>query len=111
MEHAGRPAPATFADADAHLASTLDNLDGAPNYADWIFSLIRPHLGARVLEVGAGHGTFTERLAPWSEHLVAGDLSPRCVDELTQRFQGDDRVTVYKGGIGDAAADGPYDTA
>ena len=54
---------ADFSAADAELAATLDNLDGADNYAGWIFELIQPHLGGEVLEVGAGHGTFTDMLA------------------------------------------------
>ena len=56
-------ARADFSAADAELASTLDNLDGADNYAAWIFELIESYLGDEVLEVGAGHGTFTEMLA------------------------------------------------
>ncbi len=30
---------ADFSAADAELAATLDNLDGADNYAGWIFEL------------------------------------------------------------------------
>src|ERR1700736_4050439 len=38
--HARQPSmPASFAEADGELATTLDSLDGADNYADWIFSL------------------------------------------------------------------------
>jgi hypothetical protein len=40
---------ADFSAADAELAATLDNLDGADNYAGWIFELIEPYLGPEVL--------------------------------------------------------------
>ena len=49
-----------FAESDVELAETLDNLDDAAGYASWIFELFVPYLQGRVLEVGAGHGTFTE---------------------------------------------------
>lgn len=100
-----------FSQADADLAATLDNLDGAENYAGWIFSLLQPHLGESVLEVGAGHGTFTEKLAATSQRVVAGDASERCTDMLRKRFEGDERVQVYQGVIADAGSLGPFDTA
>ncbi len=31
-------------EADVELAGTLHNLDDATNYADWIHSLVAPHL-------------------------------------------------------------------
>ena len=50
--------------ADVQLTETLDDLDvAAPRYADWVVSLLEPHLGSDVLEVGAGHGTIAERMA------------------------------------------------
>jgi glycosyltransferase involved in cell wall biosynthesis len=56
-------APIDFADSDTELASTLDSLRAARNYQDWIFEMCEPYLGDHVLEVGAGHGDFTGRLA------------------------------------------------
>jgi hypothetical protein len=60
--------------ADAALENTLDNLAGAGNYAAWIFEQVEPYLGDEVLEVGAGHGTFTELLSGRSSasHSAAG---------------------------------------
>jgi 2-polyprenyl-3-methyl-5-hydroxy-6-metoxy-1,4-benzoquinol methylase len=84
---ARRPAvPASFAEADAELVATLDSLDGAQRYAEWIFSLIEPHLGERILEVGAGLGTFTQLLARRGR-VVATDMSARCVEALRDRYR------------------------
>ncbi len=37
--------PAEFDDSDAELSDVLATLEEADNYADWIYRLIRPHLG------------------------------------------------------------------
>ena len=52
---------------DATLASSLDSLDDAVNYRNWIVDLCAPHLVGPVLEVGAGHGTFTESYARFGD--------------------------------------------
>jgi SAM-dependent methyltransferase len=101
---------ADFSAADAELAATLDNLDGADNYASWIFELIAPHLGADVLEVGAGHGTFTEMLVRRATRVVASDISERCVSRLSERFSGTRSVHILHGSVDEAAALGPFDS-
>lgn len=45
-----------------YSSSELDALAGAPNYYRWITSRFEPYLGPRVVEVGAGIGTFSEFL-------------------------------------------------
>jgi SAM-dependent methyltransferase len=102
---------ASVAAADAELAETLDNLDGADNYAAWIFEQVEPHLGDAVLEVGAGHGTFTEILSARGARVVATDVSQRCADVLRERFAGDERVTVVHGGADAVAGLPPFDSA
>jgi len=101
---------ADFSAADEELATTLDSLDGARNYAEWILELIEPHLGDEVLEVGAGHGTFTEMLARKAKRVVACDLSERCADRLRERFSGDEHVEVLHGSIDSADTHGPVDS-
>lgn len=105
------PQPVGFASADAELVETLDSLDGAENYADWIFALLAPHLGPEVLELGSGHGTFTQRLVPGARRVTAVELSERCVDVLRGRFADDPSVKIYQGGMDQAIGHGPYDTA
>lgn len=102
--------PVTFDAADIELAETLDNLDDAHNYRSWIFDLIEPHLGAMILEVGAGHGTFTELLAA-GRHVVATDLSERCVGVLRARFAREPAVDVLRADVKSAGAAGPFDSA
>jgi SAM-dependent methyltransferase len=110
-KRSGSPTVASVAAADVELAETLDNLDGADNYAAWIFEQVEPHLGDAVLEVGAGHGTFTEILSARGARVVATDVSQRCADVLRERFAGDERVTVVHGGADAVAGLPPFDSA
>jgi 2-polyprenyl-3-methyl-5-hydroxy-6-metoxy-1,4-benzoquinol methylase len=80
--------PVHFDDADAELATTLETLDGADNYTDWLVAMCEPYLGDEVLEIGAGHGELTGRLLP-GRRVTATDLSKRCVERLEDRY-GDD---------------------
>jgi protein-L-isoaspartate O-methyltransferase len=103
---------ASVAAADAKLAETLDNLDGADNYARWILEMVEPHMGREVLEIGAGHGTFTGLLSERADRVAATDVSERCVGIIRERFADDPRVTVVHGGGAEAAAElPPFDSA
>jgi SAM-dependent methyltransferase len=66
---------------------TLQVMDQAPHYAAWLASLLRPHLGQRVLEVGAGIGTITRHMVD-RELVVPLDLEPRYVQQLENAFRG-----------------------
>ena len=109
---AGPESASEFGAADLELTNVLGDLDAVTgNYADWIVDLMRPHVGARVLEVGAGHGTITERLADGQRHVIASDLSPRCVDVLHERFAERADIEVVKGDARAAAEGRGIDTA
>lgn len=99
-----------FSAADEHLADTLDSLDDAGNYADWIIDLIAPHLGARVLEVGAGHGTMSARLRNHAGSVTASEISPRAASLLRDRFGEEPIVRVIEGDIAAAVSEGPFDS-
>lgn len=98
-------------DADEQLSSVLEELDSATNYAEWIMSLLRPHLRGRVLEVGAGHGTFSRLLADNTAQLVASEPSNRAFAVLSDRLADRSDVEVVHGGVEDLAAWGPFDAA
>ncbi|MGH9281176.1 MAG: class I SAM-dependent methyltransferase [Acidimicrobiales bacterium] len=103
-------APVGFQEADRELARTLDALAEADNYADWIVEMAEPYLGAEILELGAGHGTVTGRLARHGK-VTASDLSQRCVDTLLNRYGGRDDVEVLHGDVDDAVAGRTFDSA
>ncbi|MDT5269256.1 MAG: hypothetical protein QOH49_1442 [Acidobacteriota bacterium] len=60
-------------DALAYAGRDLESMSFARNYHRWILDLFAPHLGRRLVEVGAGTGSFSELLlerAPDSLTLV-----------------------------------------
>ena len=75
---------------------SLDRMAEARNYNDWLLRRARPFLGARVLDFGAGVGTFTGLIAQSAE-VVAVEPDGEFVPRLRTRFAGDSRVTVVHG--------------
>jgi len=53
-----------------------------PAWADKLVNAIAPEAGDRFLEIGAGPGALTLRLAPRVAHLTAVELDPELVREL-----------------------------
>lgn len=90
----------------AVLTGVLETLDDMQRYPAWIVELLQPHLGERVLEVGAGHGAISERLAA-THHLVAMEPDDIGLEVLTAKFTGTG-VTVVPD-LDGAALHGPYD--
>jgi glycosyltransferase involved in cell wall biosynthesis/precorrin-6B methylase 2 len=101
---------ASIAEADSELASALDTLGEGLNYTEWIYSMMEPYLGRRVLEVGAGHGTITEQIAPGRE-VVATEITTRAAQRLRERFATDPRVQVIEGIATRDNVGGDFDSA
>lgn len=74
----------------------LNNLTGTPQYVRWMTQLIRPYLGDRVLEIGAGLGIFTSRLMARRLEYVAGERDPLYLHALRNRFLRTPNVTVIE---------------
>jgi glycosyltransferase involved in cell wall biosynthesis len=64
----------------------LNNLTGTPQYLAWIAGTIQPHLGDRVLELGAGIGHITARLMSRRLLYVAAERDPLYLHALKNRF-------------------------
>jgi glycosyltransferase involved in cell wall biosynthesis len=65
---------------------TLRRMAKLSRYNRWIWDLIRPYIGRRVLEVGAGTGNMT-RMMSGVELVVATDADSRYVDILRNTFR------------------------
>jgi SAM-dependent methyltransferase len=68
--------------------NTLERLESAPHYNAWLGAKLRPHLGQRILEVGAGIGTITKQIAADRELLVALEADPYYAQRLFNLFRG-----------------------
>ena len=67
--------------ADGHGGEILLRLNRAPRFTGWMADVIRPYLGNRVLEIGAGIGNMTLHLVPRSTYW-ATDINPSYLDSL-----------------------------
>jgi SAM-dependent methyltransferase len=86
--------PASFLGAPSGQEQSLDRMADAGNYNDWLLERGEPFIGRRVLDFGAGVGTFTEALASRGANVVAVEPDPEFTPRLLDRFAGDGRVTV-----------------
>ena len=69
----------------------------APNYYQWILQEFNPFLKGKVLEVGAGSGTFSDLLEKCSiTELTAIEPSREMYPLLVKRFQGSERVKCHQ---------------
>ena len=65
----------------------LHALSKAPRFNRWMGETIRPYLGERVLEIGAGIGNLTRVLIPRVKCYVAADIDGEHLARLATRFQ------------------------
>lgn len=66
---------------DAYGAEILGRLNRAPRFNLWMADVIRPFVGDRVLEIGAGIGNMSMNLMPRSSYW-ATDVNPLYIDYL-----------------------------
>jgi len=86
---------------DQYGSEVAVRLSRAPRYSRWLADLLRPHVGTRVLEIGAGTGSLTLNLAPRAEYCAC-DSNPLFVREL--RKLGDTRPYLQAAEIDPADA-------
>src|ERR1700722_11639280 len=68
---------------DAHGGEILLRLNRAPRFSKWMADVVRPFLGARVIEIGAGIGNLTMNLIPRTAYW-ATDVNPAYLDTLSR---------------------------
>jgi SAM-dependent methyltransferase len=69
-----------------NLDRVLAEIEAGGNYTAWIVDRARPYLRGRVLDAGAGSGTFTEPVARVAEEVVALEPDQRFAQLLRERF-------------------------
>lgn len=79
----------------------LRALGEAPRLCDWMYEQFKCFARGVVVEVGAGIGTFSERLLSMSAvtSLTLIEPEPLCVRALEKAFEGDSRVTIAREGL------------
>jgi glycosyltransferase involved in cell wall biosynthesis len=66
---------------DAYGSQILGRLNRAPRFIKWMADVIRPYVGEKVLEIGAGTGNLTLQLVPRRLYW-ASDINPLYVTSL-----------------------------
>src|SRR5712671_3535970 len=79
--------------ADQVGAATLERMAAAPRYNRWMFDRLRPWVGCRVLEIGAGIGNMSAFFAD-CERVVLTDTESYYLGRLRERFAGRPHVSV-----------------
>src|SRR5690242_3315627 len=90
----------------AHIVTagqeTLRRMADVDHYNSWIYQLIRPYLGRRIVEVGCGIGNMTAYFLR-AELLLAFDLLPESAAWVGARYQPHSNVLVRQGDVCDPA--------
>lgn len=72
---------------DEYGGTILHALERAQRFNGWMADVVRPMLGSRVLEIGAGIGNLTTLLTPRDRYL-ASDINPAYVSYLESQSVG-----------------------
>jgi SAM-dependent methyltransferase len=98
---------------DEYGSNILVHMSGVPKFNRWMADTIRPYVGARVLEVGAGLGSLTQTLMPRDRYTVS-DINPYYLDYLRNFADGKPYMDVRRIDLANAAdfepLAGAYDT-
>lgn len=74
----------------------LDVLANAPRFNRWMADTIRPFLGSRVMEIGAGIGNLSMQLARGASRYVATDIDHEHLARLYTRLRHRANTEIYE---------------
>jgi glycosyltransferase involved in cell wall biosynthesis len=92
---------------DEYGSHILHSLERAQNFNRWMADAIEPHVGARVLEIGAGIGNITTWLLP-RDFYLASDINPHYLDYLKNLALGKPYLKVARLDLEDADGFAPW---
>jgi len=99
---------------DEYGSHILTELDRARRFNLWMGDKLRPYIGDRVLEIGAGIGTLTNQFIPRALY-VASDINPYYLNYLRSYSFGKPYLRVLNINAGDPdhfrGLEGQFDTA
>ncbi len=86
-----------------NLTEALEDIESAmPRLASWLYGSVSRELGNRVLDAGAGIGTYTTLLLQDQRSVIALENDPLYIEELRRRFGESALVSVYQGNLADS---------
>jgi 2-polyprenyl-3-methyl-5-hydroxy-6-metoxy-1,4-benzoquinol methylase len=91
MQHTDRRFNQT---TDRYAADDLETIREARRYGAHVFDLFRPHIGRRVLEVGCGIGTMSEKLAELADLIVGIEPNAACIDRVAEAMRHEPKFSL-----------------
>jgi len=86
------PAPPSAWDGQRE---TLDDLSAAENYNHWIYKILQPYIGKRILEIGCGTGNITGFLTRHGR-VLATDIHSGYLETAREKLAGTKGITFQK---------------
>lgn len=86
---------------DSSGPEVLNAFSGASRFNAWMADVVRPYVGERVLEIGAGIGNLTRQLVPRRKCYVASDIDSEHLARLRSRFQHRPNLRVCRCDLGE----------
>lgn len=87
------------------IRDDLHQMESAPNYNKWLFSLVKPYLGKRILEIGPGIGNITRQIINCADVLVGVEPNQYCNDYLKNLFSGIPKFELIEKSIENCSID------
>ncbi|MDH4316871.1 MAG: class I SAM-dependent methyltransferase [Desulfobulbaceae bacterium] len=85
-----------FEDNDGFFAEDLELMSAATNYLDWQVEVVKPYLCGRQLEIGAGVGNFSKKLACGAVSHLAIEPDEFCFRKLQENIVGAGNVKALQ---------------
>jgi 2-polyprenyl-3-methyl-5-hydroxy-6-metoxy-1,4-benzoquinol methylase len=80
--------------SERYAADDLETMQGAKRYVAHLFELFRPYVGRRVLEVGCGIGTMSERLAGVADHVLGIEPNQSCAMQVRDHMRAEPKFSL-----------------
>ena len=79
---------------DRYAADDLETMRGATRYSTHLFELFRPYIGRRVLEIGCGIGTMSEKLAAVADVVLGIEPNRSCAVQVLEHMRAEPRFSL-----------------
>lgn len=89
---------------DPFIAQDLEQMRLAKNYNNWLYQLVKPYLGKRVLEIGAGIGTVSTKIITEVDLLISVEPNPYCVRQLKSQLGSNPKFILFDRRLEDCSA-------
>ncbi len=82
-----------------HGQQILHTFSMAPRFNRWMADTIKPYVGKRVMEFGAGMGNLTKILCPTREMYIASDIDGEHLARLATKLSNLPQLSVHTGDL------------